>query len=338
MKKTFFGAILSLIWIGVSLNLTACDDDDSDIPHAADVYKRMSVKLDSELTHDEKALLTEDLYQTMQYDLGGVDPKSVFAKAFGGVKTDNVVDYLDARINYILPQKVKLNSRLGVAETVDADQPTDDKIYTVALNVGTVLWFEALAKLPQKIEFTIDGDKIPLESSRVGIIQLGEGYTLKKDDDYIFPQVIRVSTLVHEARHSDCTGGALASDLARIIKGELPSSHACGHLHVRCPEGHAYEGSFACDAEAWGAYSIEAVYDLALMKTCKNCSTADKKMAEIAAADSLSRVLIPLEDLYNGKAGAPDMSSSNLIIKDDGNKPLENVQEQGSLRAQLGLE
>jgi hypothetical protein len=182
----------------------------------------------------------------------------------------------------------------------------------MALNIGTALWFEALAQSPKKLGFRIGDSVVPLETSRVGIIQMGQGYTLKKNGHYAFPELARISTIVHEARHSDCTGGMSRADLERVIAGDMPVSHACGHLHEVCPEGHEYAGYYACDNEAWGAYSVEGVYAAAIAKACKNCTDEEKKVGLMMASDALSRV-IPLDDMMSGKLGDPDMSSTSEI-------------------------
>src|SRR5262249_4759019 len=142
--------------------------------------------------------------------------------------------------------------------------------------------------------FRVGEEKVALNSSRVGIIQLGVGYTQKvgqgSEQRYARTEVERVSTLVHEARHSDCTGGLWKSDLERFRKGDMPTHRECGHLHINCPPDHALAGLPACDGAPWGAYAIGGLYSAGVFKTCKNCDEKTKALAKADALDQLSRV------------------------------------------------
>ena len=163
------------------------------------------------------------------------------------------------------------------------------------------------ASAPQQIGFRFGDRVLELDSSHVGIIQLGAGYKEK-----FAPSIVRQSTLIHEARHSDCTGGIKRSVLDDLLKGIFPENSSCGHLHVKCPAGHDYAGYMACDKGAWGAYAVEAVYGSVISKTCTNCSETEKQIALISALDSVSRVLV-LDDMLAGRLGPPDMTSSGVI-------------------------
>jgi hypothetical protein len=313
VRKRFHVSIFMLALSAVIFS--GCDARTESVPaaiHEAEVSAKIDIKMDSALTLEERQLLISDLYQTMQYQLA-VAPTSYYAKAFGGADADAAIHYLSERVHYVLPQSVDLGSRLTLASSsLGAQEQQASQIYTMAINVGTALWFEALAQAPVQLGFQVADSVVPLDSPRVGIIQLGQGYTLKKDGKDAFPQLVRVATLIHEARHSDCTGGMVRSDLDLIKQGDLPENRSCGHLHVRCPEGHEYEGAYACDGDAWGAYSIEGLFAAGLVKNCTNCSTADQNVALVIFADSMSRV-IPVDDMLAGKLGDPDMTSSTLI-------------------------
>ncbi len=124
--------------------------------------------------------------------------------------------------------------------------------------------------------------------------------------------VEQVRILIHEARHSDCTGGVLASDLERFENRQPMKRHECGHSHALCPSG-PLEGEFACDEHPWGAYVVDAIYSGAVSLTCTNCSETDKTVAEAMSLDSISRLTYDFSDLMNGRFGAPDMSSSTQV-------------------------
>ncbi len=269
--------------------------------------------MDPELTTEERELLSSDINKASQFQVQ-VEPKSFYGIAFGSGDASGAIRYLSERVHYVLPASVNLDSRIVFHQELSSFVGQNDfaGLYMMAMNVGTALWLQATQIAPHQIGFQMGNQVIPLTSSRVGIIQLGQGYTLKHNGEYAFPELARITTLIHEARHSDCTGGLIRSDLEKIEAGEIPEHHSCGHLHVRCPEGHDYEGAFACDADAWGAYSIEALYSAAMVKNCTNCTSEEQKLALMIFADSYSRV-IPANDMLQGKLGLPDMSSSNKI-------------------------
>ncbi|MDR3607692.1 MAG: hypothetical protein P4M08_09960 [Oligoflexia bacterium] len=275
---------------------------------------RLSVKLSPDLTLSEKALVVDDLYQALQYEISA-DPGSYFDKVFHGVDTNAVAQYLNERLGYIIPSRVNIEDQLFEASNIqDTSHGGHGQVYTVALNMGVNLWFAALASAPRQLYFEFGDSYILIDSSRVGIVQLGDGYTAQDHGGYVFPSLVRVSTLVHEARHSDCTGGMHQSTLDLLMRAKTPDRLGCGHLHVKCPEGHDYAGYYACDNEAWGAYSVEAVYVSAFIKNCSSCSAADSRIARMIEADALNRVL-PLNDMLRGKSGDPDMSSSSGFLK-----------------------
>jgi hypothetical protein len=274
-------------------------------PEEVQLARQVSVEFDSSLSASEKALLAQDINAMISREMN-VKHGSLYDVVFGGIDSAAVIGYLDERINYVLSQDADTDDRLRIAERFLNRGP-----FMMALNLGAGLWLESELARPRQLGIDINGHVVPIESSRVGVIQLGKGYTNRRLlglGARRFNTVQRTGTLVHEARHSDCTGGLDASDLARLREGKLPKNRACTHLHVICPEGHPYEGVPACDIHPWGAYAVEAVYFGALAEACTNCSQKDKMVARAAMFDSLSRVN-RAKDMMEGKFGRPDMSS-----------------------------
>jgi hypothetical protein len=296
---------LGLLWFSL-LGLASCENSTQSAQRWASqenkLFSKLGIVLDPELSPDERKSVTADLDRAQSLDVRGA-PNSYFAKVFGTPDNSGVMKYLSDRVHYILPKSVKLDSRLSHSSF---------RIYTIALNVGTMFWLESLADAPKPYFVHVGGSLIPIQSSRVGIVKLGEGYTVKDANPTLSSQMLRIATLIHEARHSDCTGGISSSDLEKLMLGDDPDKTNCGHLHVRCPEGHQYDGVYACDDEAWGAYSIEATYLSGIMKNCPNCTAEEKSVATTIFADSLGRV-IPKNDMLAGKLGDPDMSSSTEV-------------------------
>lgn len=324
------GFLVSVLIFASWVALTSCEPSKKITSSSSDIElsDRMHMTMDPALSQDERNLLISDLNRTLEFQVQ-VDPKSFYGKAFGTGDSSGVIQYLSDRVHYIVPESVDLQSRLSLGHDHSTALPltlqstikaplsdfaamTSSNLYTMATNVGTVLWFEALAVAPDTLTFTVGDTHVALDSSRVGVVQMGQGYTLKHESRYAFPQLARIATLVHEARHSDCTGGLARADLTKLMDGDMPDKPGCGHLHVRCPAGHNYEGAFACDGEAWGAYAIQALYSAALVQNCSNCTAEEQNQAIVIFSDSLSRV-IPVDDMLAGKLGNPDMSSSTVV-------------------------
>jgi hypothetical protein len=116
---------------------------------------------------------------------------------------------------------------------------------------------------------------------------------------------------MHEARHSDCTGGISNNDLAILRASHNTretdrtfNNRACGHMHTYCPAGHTFEKYLACDDRPWGAYAIQYVYLRALLTTYQG---ADRAIMDASVVDTRSRLLMDV-----GSMGRPDMSSAGL--------------------------
>lgn len=129
-----------------------------------------------------------------------------------------------------------------------------------------------------------DGNVVPLLSPHGGIIQIGEGLLFKKFQiNQEHPaaaanSVSRLSTLFHEARHSDGHGATLAFG------------------HAYCPEGHAYAGYPACDKNLNGPYTVGAQVMKSLAQGCGDCSIREKTILKAMEADSRSRILKTFKD------------------------------------------
>lgn len=266
------------------------------------------VHLDPALGVNDSAQLTQDIAQLGSLPVTGEKIK-YFEDIFGGPTSQDVAGYFGERVHWILAHGTDVERLLvlqAVSTGLDAD---DDKPQVVASNVGTAIWYTTAMEGLPPATLSLGSNQIQIGSTRAGVIQLGSGYT--KDPDM---SVLRISTLIHEARHSDCTGGVHISDLSLLKDGKEPESRRCGHMHVKCPTGHPYAGYAACDqGDPFGAYSVEAVYLAALARACSGCSNIEQKTAFILFSDAASRVL-DLEKELSGQLGRPDMSSSNVVV------------------------
>lgn len=244
-----------------------------------------------------------------------------FSNFFGGSTTADVVGYLDARLrHYFDPDDASV--AISPSWIFNQDWLTGDqratgatkKGETGAANIGMLAWIAGLtANTP--VEMRIAGRSIPVDSSRTGIMMIGEGYKETTKDRYentiVLPPEYRQYFLVHEARHSDCTGGISSLEVDRIRRGRSSDEldHAvrdihCGHMHIKCPAGHDFEGIPACDSEAWGAYTAGEIFYRAVRED-PNISELDFQIASIVIIDTASRTQV-------SRSGRPDMSSSGV--------------------------
>jgi len=268
-----------------------------------EIDDRVKMKLDPALSSLGKQLIRSDVQGMLARKLDGrVD--GYFEKVFKGRTGLDVVRYLDQRVNYLIPDSINLGDRIRV---MDAFGFGTDAV-TMATNIGMAIWLASKGE-NTRLGLRIGNLTVPVDSSRVGIIQLGAGYLARRVGSTVIDTMYRTGTLIHEGRHSDCTGGLKYSDYERMRLGLMPEGHACGHLHKECPLDHDMAGLKACDGHAWGAYAIEGVYSSGMAKNCTSCSESEKQSALASATESFSRVLV-LDDMLAGKLGDPDMSSS----------------------------
>lgn len=270
----------------------------------------------------------------------------IFRKIFGGVTGDAVAQYYQERVHYAYTQEqighasvspgsfpingwatVKPESEMpegsspphfsptGFADTFIGD--TNSNIKIGAINISTMLWLQGQVNDTQVTLFVGD-DTIPIDSTRVGVIMLDVGYTPtvtdRDGDEYNIP-ALRQAILVHEARHSDCTGG-LSSQTLKLMRSADSSQdfysqqprNYCGHTHIVCTTG-AYEGLSACDSEQYGAYTIGAIYEAALINSLDD--DVEKSILSTSAVDYLSR-FVDTGAPQTRDEEVPDMSSEGV--------------------------
>lgn len=296
----------SLLLASLAIGLTGCILGQD---RFADLNRRDAqtpgVHLDPELSSAESQKVSEDTALLRGLELDGSKVK-YFSNIFGGNDAASVESYLEDRVHWIVSSKKDLDQT--VVPLSNAMGSTNSTPQVVATNIGAAIWFSALVAGESSAGLQIGQDLVEINSTRAGVIQLGDAYSSDLADP-----LLRVSTLVHEARHSDCTGGVSKQDLRLLRAGKDPTRKECGHLHADCPAGHPYAGYPACDDHPWGAYAVEADYMAAVAKTCLNCSARDQKVATVVFADAASRVL-ELDGMLSGQYGAPDMTSSDAVL------------------------
>ncbi|NUM88852.1 MAG: hypothetical protein HUU37_06590, partial [Bdellovibrionales bacterium] len=190
------------------------------------------------------------------------------------------------REGVVYPQREELPWGVVKGELEDplpepGDQP---KTVTVMSNLGGALYLDG--KLSGNIlGVYVPGIPEPLEilSPRVGLVQIDQGLFTNPEPDRLAARLHRVSTMLHEARHSDGTGKSL------------------GFFHFVCPDGHDYAGQEACDVAQNGPYAIEGRALKLFASTCgARCTKKEKEMLRLEAAEMAGRVF-PALPAFSGE-------------------------------------
>lgn len=288
--------------------LTSCggsDNDDSDsIAQQTTGSTSGEIVFDTEMTPEESSSLNTSTEAMKTFAIDGSNIRW-FSEIFGGTNSTSVFNYMDARVNYALSATTDIGDRLVTSSPAVMSM---HNMEIFASNPSFLLWYTSKVTEPQDLNILVNNAPVDIASTRVGVMQIGDAF-ISSDT------ALQAITLVHEARHSDCTGGAFASDVERFRDGQIPLNSNCGHLHTVCPPGHPLSGIIACDAHPWGAYVIDAIYSLAISENCTSCTESQKQAAEINFFDVVNRPL-QLEGLLNGEFGPPDMSSSSEVRQD----------------------
>lgn len=264
-----------------------------------------SLIFDSELSQFEKEALEATTKTMNSLGLDGSDI-NWFSEIFGGDQSSDVGSYFNERVNYAISTSTEIDERISVSfEPEDLILMSMD-VEILATNFSWYLWFSSKVSEPAVLQFKINDQLLLVSSTRIGVIQIGAPFV-------VLSSIEQVTTLIHEARHSDCTEGAMDSDLNRFKNGLPPINHLCSHTHEACPPEHPLAGEYACDSHPWGAYAIGAIYAGAVALKCTSCTETQKILAEQIFIESVSRLLYSFSDLMDGFYGPPNMTSSNRV-------------------------
>lgn len=196
----------------------------------------------------------------------------------------------------------------------------DRRSRMAAANLGAEFFFQGLLDaVPVSVSFR--GITMNIDNTRVGLVLLGESYTdlvYEGDVSYAIPARFRKEILIHESRHSDCTGGIARANLAvaraATSYAELMRVYpdtTCGHFHSLCPVGHSLSGIPACDDKPWGAYMMGWLY-LEAFKSDPAQSAVDDLFLTAMRMDTKRRLQFDVDAAIDLRAAAPDLSSGGV--------------------------
>lgn len=296
------------LWIISLLLLSSCGGSDGDggsdeganAPQEEqdDTTNTSGVRIifDQDLTSLERSSSEEALSLIRSINIDGKRIPG-FTSIFNGSTSSAVVRYLEQRVNYLISLNTPYESRYIF--DARANVPLGNYY---AQNQSTILWYTKLINEREsgtRVSYDINGTGRDINSSRVGVVKLGDIFS---ESDAI----TRAITLVHEARHSDCPGGAWASDLLLFKTSGVVRNFECGQFHGR-PDGG--------DPFAWGPYTIDFIYSAAIAGTCSSCTEAQRQQAQVNA-NMVSGAASDIAGTLNGDNGSPDMSSSSRVRED----------------------
>ncbi len=308
----------STIFICITLGGLGCGQKPPNTREAAEIGDSLSL-----LESDLNALSSLNEKGPRAYDASS---NGRFYQIFGGYSGKNVRDFINERIQYyfkasdgysLSPPDQKIIHRNWIYKGLESIDDTN----VLAFNFGTQIWIQGLL---DRTTYTVTLDKgqvVPATSSRVGIVGLTARYVkyLPKNDNSSteIPIEFRQSTIIHEARHSDCTDGITESDLNRIRQAQsysefIHNSHArkCGHFHSPCETGDL-KGLLACDLDPWGSYGIQMIFLEGVINNIKPGAAA-WQILNAKILDNKSRVQFGYLRMIYSQAHHPNMNSSGL--------------------------
>ena len=259
-----------------------------------DTFAR-SIRITSNVPRNQKLLLSRDLQLLKTLSVENPDSKLLEIMHTDAVDSGKLEGWLEDRVQYVVGESFKFNEALFIAEPSYSyenlnDVPVFEKATkhtggnssakVIMSNIGVSAYFKG------KEQHTLSGLKIPgvddvrMTSPRVGVVQIGEGlfYLFEKrlpksPQDSMAKSLARLSTLFHEARHSDGHGKSL------------------GFFHAVCPEGHHLAGYSACDRNLNGPYTVGALVQQLMTESCDTCSVEEKEVLRLNYLDSFGRVI-----------------------------------------------
>lgn len=248
------------------------------------------IQFDGSVPSDQISLLKTDINYLYQTPVTQEDEEFLKTSELKSGSGAHMHNWILNRVRYIVGEDFDLGDRLVRQPKIlfkypDTPIPDEvnvakmDQVRTVMTNIGGALY------LGGKMENSLLGLKISdevvsVKSPRVGILQVGEGLfyedsMINADKASPANSVSRISTLFHEARHSDGNG------------------KSTGFVHSICPEGHDYEGHPACEVSGNGSYTIGALSGRHLLKNCTSCSLEDQIVLSAVITDAFDRIFSP---------------------------------------------
>lgn len=253
-----------LLTYGLLLLLASCAGDPPG--------PRVQMEYDASVPDDQKDWIENDLENLRQFAFEDQEGKDLLG--LDSISPSSIATWLSDRVKYVVGESYNENANVVPLEL----DPTVSSV-TVMSNLGGGL-YRPVRNNKRFPTIRVAGQNLKIDTPRVGIIQIGKGHFLPVSAGILSTvgsmgnSLYRLSTLFHEARHSDGNGDNAA----------FP--------HVYCPSGD-YKGELACDTNSNGAYAVGVLMLKKLIEGCKRarCSMSDKVALMIIYADEKSRII-----------------------------------------------
>lgn len=268
-------------------------------------------KASSDVPREQQEILRQDIAAFVKMPF--IVSDETFSKVMGikgDVKSKDLAQWLGLRVKYLIGESYQMSERDSyVADSgysfqypgilPDIPKPllvpedrtpsrdpapadTEEKqVMTIMSNTGAALYLNGKSN-GMLLGINMPGlGKVPVTSPRVGILQIGRGLfkigRTKNNTFELDSSLMRISTLFHEARHSD---------------GNRKNT---GFMHAICPLGHDYAGYAACDFSLNGSYSVGFQVGKAVAENCTTCTVGQREALRLDYLDSYSRVILKQE-------------------------------------------
>jgi hypothetical protein len=263
------------------------DPDPGNLAPKSTATRDGNIYFESELNEKERGAIVTALDRLRKEELLEADSRLRKIMRLRRLDSTSVRAWIEERVQYIVFDSLPQDKLVVVSRSHAFDNPGifpsafqkvgkngQEGLSLVMANPG------ALSYLLGKKHGQLDGLQadgiglIPFTSPRAGIIATAMGLLSVVNPE--LPNAVRgfqLSTLLHEARHSDGNG------------------KSAGFLHARCPSDHDFAGKYVCDQSRNGPYTIDYLVTRAIRKACRGCSAAEKETLGTLETQARLRVL-----------------------------------------------
>lgn len=275
---------IALSLLALSLFSCAKDTEKKKFPMKTSVGR---IHFDSSVTENEAGALVASLEHLAENRLLNSDPRLLRILNVDSGDGPTVRAWLEERVQLIVGESFKGNrfktverdytfENPGVMPDAWRNRASEEKQGTLVMaNYGALAYLEGKEKgMLFGLDTSTTLGTLRFTSPRTGMLIVGEGLLkVVPAGNRLAERAFQLSTLLHEARHSDGNGKSLA------------------FVHAECPAGHSFEGVNACDEAGNGPYVIDALAMKSMLDTCLACSASERTIMEGQVTDSFGRVL-----------------------------------------------
>lgn len=192
-----------------------------------------------------------------------------------GLNASAVVLQFDSNVSSKLREQVNADFQLMESTTGSRESPIHREIFGTINGASYVKWFESRVKYFGYTSCGGGGAVACVKPQYLNKIWVTGNYT-----GISHPQIARLMTLYHEARHTEADND--------------------NWPHAKCPRNFPYRsiwtgkklaGNYACDSTVYGSYASASVLLNNISRYCENCNEKVKQDAKLYSDDQVKRVV-----------------------------------------------